>query len=61
LQQAVGRPSQLERTPGLKALALEPDAGAVDLALDQRGSLDQPGDPLRRLDDLIMGDLGISG
>jgi hypothetical protein len=45
----------------LQALALEPDARPVDFAIDERRSLDQGGDPLCGLDDIITSDLGISG
>ena len=59
LQQAIGRTPQLERAAGLQALAFEPDSRAFDLALNERRSFDQAGDPLRRLDDVITSDLGI--
>ena len=49
LQQPVGRAAQLERAAGLQALAFQPDARAADFALDQRRSLDEPGDPLAPL------------
>jgi len=59
LQQAIGRASQLERAAGLQALAFEPDSRAFDLALNERRSFNQAGDPLRRRDDVIRTDLGI--
>jgi hypothetical protein len=57
LQQPVGRTPELERAAGLEAFALEPDAGAADLAFEQRSALDQSADPLRRCDNIAPRDL----
>jgi hypothetical protein len=57
LQQPVGRPAQLERPASLQAFAFQPDARALDFALDQRRSLDQAGDPPGRFDDVFSDDL----
>src|SRR5947209_9001421 len=56
LEQPVGRTAELERAAGLKALALEPDACARDLAFDQRSALDQPVDSLSGGNDVIVVD-----
>ena len=56
LQQAVGRPPQLERAAGLQALAFEPYASAAHIAFDQRRALDLTGDSRRRFDDIFAGD-----
>jgi hypothetical protein len=53
LQQAVRGTSQLEGAPGLQTLALQPDAGATDFALDQRRPLDETVDALRGFDDVF--------
>jgi hypothetical protein len=60
LNQAVGRPSQLERPAGLQAFALEPDAGAANLGFDQRRALDEAIDPPSGLDDVGTANLGLS-
>jgi hypothetical protein len=60
LQQPIGRAAKLERAAGLQAFAFQPDANPADLAVDQRGSLDQPGDTLRGLDHVVSRKLGPS-
>jgi hypothetical protein len=57
LQEAVRRTPQLERASGLQTFALEPVPGAVDFALDQRGSLDEAGDPLSGSNNIVTGDI----
>ena len=58
LEQPVGRAPQLKCAAGLQALAFEPDSRRRDLAFDQRRSLDETLDPLRRFDDVLVGDVG---
>ena len=60
LQQPVGCAPQLERAASLQAFALDPDAGAADLAFEQRGTLHEAADPLRCCDHIIPADAGCS-
>jgi len=53
LQKTVGGAPQLERAAGLKALAFQPEAMSLDLALDQRRALDQALDAGSRFQDVI--------
>ena len=57
LKQPVSSASQLKRAAGLEALAFQPDRRAVDLTLDERRPLDEPLNPLRRIEDVATADL----
>jgi hypothetical protein len=53
LKEAVGRAPQLESAAGLQALALKPDAGAVDFALNQRRAFDKAADAVCSVEDVF--------
>jgi len=57
LQEAVRSAPQLECASRLQALALEPDTRAIDLALQERRSLNETRDPLGCFSDVAAGDL----
>lgn len=57
LEETVRRAPQLEGAAGLQALAFEPDASAVDFALDERRSLDEVLDPLGCIADIAAANL----
>ena len=57
LQQAVGGAPQLEGAARLQAFAFQPQASALERALDQRGLLDKTFDARASLDDVLARDL----
>ena len=57
LQQAVGRAAELEGTAGLLRFAFQPDAGAVDIAVDQGSPLDFVPDSLSRRNYVFASDI----